>query len=124
MSVKRGFRTSEVAKLAGLTQRQLDYWDRTGFLKPSLARAAGRGSARFYSFRDVVELRIAKELRDAGIPLQALRRVVEYLRDVEGLEICMRGHNSLETAAVLTARLVEEAGRGRAVVDVPGRVVR
>lgn len=50
MAVKKGFRTSEVAKLTGLTLRQLDHWDRTGLFRPSLAQAEGRGSARFYSF--------------------------------------------------------------------------
>lgn len=86
VAVKQGFRISEVAKLTELTLRQLDHWDRTGFIRPSLAPAAGRGSARFYSFRDVVQLRVAKELRDAGIPLQALRRVVERIHGTEGLE--------------------------------------
>lgn len=86
MTVKRGFRTSEAAKLTGLTRRQLDHWDRTGFIRPSLAPAAGKGSARFYSFTDVVQLRVAKELRGTGVPLQALRKVVEYLRKVEGID--------------------------------------
>lgn len=86
MTVKRGFRTSEVAKLTGLTLRQLDYWDRTGFIKPSLAEAQGRGSGRFYSFTDVVRLKVAKELRDAGVSLQALRRVIARLGDYVGLD--------------------------------------
>lgn len=86
MTVKQGFRTSEVAKLTGLSQRQLDHWDRTGFVKPSLAQAAGRGSARFYSFRDLVRLRVAKELRAAGVSLQALRKVVDRLGNQFGLE--------------------------------------
>lgn len=86
MIVRQGFRTSEVARLTGLTRRQLDHWDRTGFIKPSLAQAEGKGSARFYSFRDVVQLRVAKELRDAGVSLQALRKVMMFLRNVGGLE--------------------------------------
>lgn len=86
MTVKQGFRTSEVAKLTGLSQRQLDHWDRTGFVKPSLAPAGGRGSARFYSFRDLVRLRVAKELRAAGVSLQALRKIVDRLEDQLGLE--------------------------------------
>lgn len=86
MTARRGFRTSEVVKLTGLTRRRLDYWDRTGFVKPSLAAADGRGSSRFYSFRDVVQLKVAKELRDAGVPLQTLRKVVARLADCAGLE--------------------------------------
>lgn len=86
MTVEQGFRTSEVMKLTGVTKRQLDYWNRTGFLKPSLASGEGRGRARFYSYRDVVRLKVAKELRDSGVPLQVLRKVVKCLRGVEGLE--------------------------------------
>lgn len=87
MAIKRGFRTSEVARLTGLTRRQLDHWDRTGFVRPSLAQAEGRGSARFYSFQDVVQLKVAKELRKAGVSLQALRKVVEYLQKAGGLDV-------------------------------------
>ncbi|MEW6226585.1 MAG: MerR family transcriptional regulator [Bacillota bacterium] len=73
MAIKYGFRVCGVARLTGLTCGQLDYWDRTGFIRPSLAPAAGRGSARLYSFQDVV-LRVAKELRGAGVALQRLRK--------------------------------------------------
>ncbi|HOV80119.1 MAG TPA: MerR family transcriptional regulator [Bacillota bacterium] len=86
MTVKQGFRTSEVAKLTGLTQRQLDHWDRTGLFRPSLAPAEGKGSARFYSFLDVVQLMAARKLREAEVSLQTLRKVVEYLRKAEGLD--------------------------------------
>ncbi|OPX84593.1 MAG: hypothetical protein A4E53_03851 [Pelotomaculum sp. PtaB.Bin104] len=81
MTVKQGFRTSEVAKLTGLTQRQLDHWDRTGLFKPSLAHAGGRGSARFYSFLDVVQLRAAKKLLDAGLSSRRLRKCLIFLRN-------------------------------------------
>ncbi len=40
------FTTKIVSKLTGLTQRQIDYWDRTHFVKPSLKEAAGYGSGR------------------------------------------------------------------------------
>lgn len=86
MAVKQGFRTSEVSKITGLTQRQLDHWDRTGFLKPSLDPGEGRGKVRLYSFNDLVQLKVVKELRDAGVSLQALRKVVGHLRTAEGLE--------------------------------------
>lgn len=86
MLFKQTFRTSDVIRLTGLTKRQLDYWEGMGFLKPSIAPARGKGSVRLYSFRDVVQLRVTKELRDAGASLQLLREVVDCLRNVEGLE--------------------------------------
>lgn len=81
MAVKQGFRTSEVAKLTGLTPRQLDHWDRTGLFRPSLAQAEGRGSARFYSFLDVVQLRVVKKLLDAGLSTKKLRKCLAFLRE-------------------------------------------
>ena len=81
MAVKQGFRTSEVAKLTGLTPRQLDHWDRTGLFRPSLAQAEGRGSARFYSFLDVVQLRVVKKLLDAGLSTKKLRKCLTFLRE-------------------------------------------
>jgi len=81
VAVKQGFRTSEVAKLTGLTLRQLDHWDRTGLFRPSLAHAEGRGSARFYSFLDVVQLRVVKKLLDAGLSTKKLRKCLTFLRE-------------------------------------------
>lgn len=78
--VKRGFRTGEVARLTGLTRRQLDYWDRTGFFRPSLVPAGGRGASRVYSFEDIVVLRVVRCLLDAGMKVRGLRQCVEYLR--------------------------------------------
>jgi DNA-binding transcriptional MerR regulator len=81
-----GFRTPKVAKLTGINAKTLHYWAVSGFLTPSLSQAHGRGSHRLYSFRDLIALRVAKQLRQGGVPLQPLRRVVEYLRRQKGLE--------------------------------------
>ena len=67
--VSPGFSTSQAARLTGLSSRQLDHWDRKGFLKPSLEAARGYGSRRRYSFADVVRLRVAARLRSSGVGL-------------------------------------------------------
>ncbi len=77
--VRQSFSTADAARLTGLTARQLDHWDRQGFLRPSLERASGYGSARRYSFADVVRLRVAARLRAAGIGLTRIRRCAEAL---------------------------------------------
>lgn len=68
---------SEVARLFGLTRARLRYWDRTGFVCPS----GQRGGQRFYTFRDLIGIRAAKGLLDAGLSLRAVRRSVDALRD-------------------------------------------
>src|SRR3990172_8459597 len=74
------FNTKTVVKLTGLTQRQTDYWDRTHFIKPSLKEAAGHGTARLYSFVDLVQLKVAKTLIDKGVSLQKIRKSINFLK--------------------------------------------
>jgi len=76
-----GYRAPQVCKLVGITYRQLDYWDRTGLLKPSLQEAEGSGTQRLYTFSDVVQLRVIKRLLDTGINLNKVRQTVDWLRD-------------------------------------------
>ena len=76
-----GYSGTQTAKIVGITYRQLDYWARTDLLRPSLAEAAGSGSRRQYSYRDLLELRVIKTLLDAGIRLESVREVFTYLRE-------------------------------------------
>lgn len=69
-----------VCKLVGITQRQIDYWDRVHFIKPSVREASGHGSMRLYSFVDLVQLRVAKMLIGEGISLQKIRKSITYLK--------------------------------------------
>ena len=74
------FNTKTVSKIAGLSNRQIDYWDRTHFIKPSVSEALGYGSVRLYSFNDLIQLRVAKTLMDKGITLQKIRKAINYLK--------------------------------------------
>ena len=74
-----GYSGKRAAEIAGITYRQLDYWARTGLVGPSLTQASGSGSRRRYSYRDLLELRAVKSLLDAGIRLELVRGVFEYL---------------------------------------------
>ena len=81
--LQASFSTAEVARLTGLTARQLDWWDRRGFLCPSVTAASGYGTRRRYSFTDVGKLRLASRLRAAGFGLPQVRRVVESLKRLD-----------------------------------------
>lgn len=72
------FTTREAQRLTGLSPRRLQYWDETGFIRPSVAARKGRGSPRLYGFQDLVQLRVAFQLRD-DLSLQALRRLKKAL---------------------------------------------
>lgn len=74
------FNSKAVSKITGLSFRQIDYWDRTHFIKPTVREATGYGSVRLYSFNDLIQLRIAKTLMDKGISLQKIRKAINYLK--------------------------------------------
>ena len=75
-----GYRGASAAAAAGISYRQLDYWDRTGLVIPSIQTATGSGSQRLYSFRDILVLKLVKRLLDTGVSLQQIRLAVEQLR--------------------------------------------
>ncbi len=74
------FNTKTVCSVIGITPRQVQYWDETNFIKPSIREATGHGSSRLYSFLDLVQMRVAKTLLDGGVSLQKIRKSLEFLR--------------------------------------------
>lgn len=69
-------------KLAGVTMRQLRYWEQKGLAVPSVRHQISRRNVvRLYNFQDLVELLVVAELRRRPeISLQHIRRVVTHLR--------------------------------------------
>lgn len=76
----QGYTRSEVARMIGVSQRQLDHWTRLRLIKPR----AHRGK-RFYSFKDLVALETIKRLAAKRIPARRLRRAIDALRQQLGL---------------------------------------
>ena len=67
---------AEVARLFELPESRLRSWIRQGFLAPSVKR----GRRRFYTFQDLIGVRVAKSLLDAGVPAREVRMSVEAIR--------------------------------------------
>ena len=73
--------TGLASVLTGVGIQTIGYWARTGLITPSVRDSDGQaGRIRNWSYADLVALRTAKRLRESGIPLQAIRRVVAELR--------------------------------------------
>jgi predicted RNase H-like HicB family nuclease len=75
-----GFGSRTVASLTGLSLRQIDYWDRTHFIKPSMKSPSGKGTRRLYDFVDLVQFRVAVSLKAKGISLRKMRRCLSFLK--------------------------------------------
>ena len=82
-----GYSGKKTAEIVGITYRQLDYWARTDLIRPSMADASGSGSRRQYSYRNLLELKVVKNLLDSGIRLEQVREIFAYLQDELGEDI-------------------------------------
>lgn len=82
-----GYRWTVACEAAGITYRQLDHWARTGLIVPSVRAAAGSGTQRLYSFRDILILRIVKRLLDTGVSLGNIRAAVAHLESRGGVDL-------------------------------------
>lgn len=117
---KQSFSGSQAAQIAGITYRQLDYWARTNLIRPSLTDAKGSGSRRSYEYRDLLELKVIKQLLDAGIKLESVREVFNYLRSHVDTEIAA-AHIVISGKAVVLCQgdqLVDVVRNGQGVLNV------
>jgi DNA-binding transcriptional MerR regulator len=115
-----GFSGTKAAQVVGITYRQLDYWARTDLVRPSLVDAAGSGSRRRYSYRDLLELRMIKKLLDAGVRLETVRDVFAYLRAETSGDISS-AHVVIDGSTVLLCEgdeLIDVVRRGQGVLQL------
>jgi DNA-binding transcriptional MerR regulator len=61
--MQQAFTQELASRITGLSRRQLEYWDATGVIQPSIAPYEGRGRGRLYSFRDLIKLKVGAEMR-------------------------------------------------------------
>ena len=118
---EEGFSGRRTAEIVGITYRQLDYWARTDLVRPSLADAKGSGTRRRYSYRDLLELKVIKNLLDAGIKLESVRDVFSYLRqqlgeDVAAAQLVISGNRTVLVRT--SAELVDAVRQGQGVLNV------
>src|SRR5690606_32899926 len=112
-----GYRGVVAMRAAGISYRQLDYWARTGLVEPSIRAAAGSGSQRLYSFRDLVVLRVVKSLLEAGVSLQNIRKAIETLRahgveDLAGITLISDGTTVYECRSAEEVVDLLQGGQG------------
>lgn len=71
----QGFNSSEVARICGVSLRQLQWWDERNVVSPRQD-----GHKRIYMPEEVVEISVIAELRRKGFSLQKIRRVLRFLQ--------------------------------------------
>jgi len=76
--VNRWFYSRDIERIFGITNRQLQYWDETGFFKPT-EKSPRR---RKYSFMDLIQLKVIHDLLQKGISLRKIRQSVNNLEHI------------------------------------------
>jgi DNA-binding transcriptional MerR regulator len=71
----QGFNSSDVARICGVSLRQLQWWDERNVVSPRQD-----GHKRVYMREEVVEISVIAELRRKGFSLQKIRRVLRFLQ--------------------------------------------
>jgi Tfp pilus assembly protein PilF/DNA-binding transcriptional MerR regulator len=134
----------DVAKIFAVQESRLRYWMQVGFVGPTVRK----GGRFYYTFRDLVAVKSAKDLLAAGLPLQKVRKNLDSLREAmpgepnpaAKLRICSDGETivaiddavgfepatrqvvmafELPTLAGRVAEIMAEPGSRPAVADGP-----
>src|SRR3569833_1726162 len=72
---QRTFTSTDVARIAQVSLRQLQWWDERKVVSPR-----HEGHKRIYLPEEVIEITVIAELRRKGFSLQKIRRVLRFLQ--------------------------------------------
>jgi DNA-binding transcriptional MerR regulator len=106
-----GYNSSEVARICGVSLRQLQWWDERNVVSPRQD-----GHKRIYMPAEVVEISVIAELRRKGFSLQKIRRVLRFLQKDMGKRL------SEALAATNDIHLLTD-GKSIYLEDAPNRII-
>jgi DNA-binding transcriptional MerR regulator len=88
----RTFTSTDVARIAAVSLRQLQWWDERKVVSPR-----HEGHRRVYLAEEVVEITMIAELRRKGFSLQKIRRVLRFLQREMGKRLAdvLAGNSNL-----------------------------
>jgi DNA-binding transcriptional MerR regulator len=105
------YTSGEVARIAGVSLRQLQWWDERNVVSPRQ-----EGHRRVYAQLEVVEVSVIAELRRKGFSLQKIRRVLRFMQREMGKRL---GEALAEDSEV---HLITD-GKNIYLEDEPGRII-
>jgi DNA-binding transcriptional MerR regulator len=106
-----GFNSIQVARLCGVSLRQLQWWDERDVVSPRQD-----GHKRIYAAQEVLEISVIAELRRKGFSLQKIRRVLRFLEKDMGKRL------SEALSASSEMHLLTD-GKSIYLEDAPNRII-
>jgi DNA-binding transcriptional MerR regulator len=111
--MQRQFTSNDVIALAGITARQLQWWDERGVVKP-----ARQGHRRIYSWDDLLTVAVICQLRRRGFSLQRMRKVIRFLQQEFGTSLAATVRASSEYHLLTDGTRLYLRTSARQVVDL------
>jgi DNA-binding transcriptional MerR regulator len=106
VSEEEGYSASAVAKIVGLTERQVRHWADLGITVPT----GGTSNRPRYTVRDVARLRFLVRLYRSGWSTQKLKRAIEALRTITTNDGQITSTQLVTDGALLIAMCQTKAG--------------
>jgi DNA-binding transcriptional MerR regulator len=112
-SAERTFSSSEVSGVAGVSLRQLQWWDERKVVSPR-----HEGHRRIYLASEVVEITVIAELRRKGFSLQKIRRVLRFLQKEMGRRLAEVMQTSSDLHLVTDGKSIFLEDKQDRIIDI------
>jgi len=110
---ERTFSSSEVSDIAGVSLRQLQWWDERKVVSPR-----HEGHRRVYFSAEVVEITVIAELRRKGFSLQKIRRVLRFLQKEMGRRLAELLDSNSDLHLVTDGKAIYLEDRNERIIDI------
>ena len=112
-SVAATYGSGEVARLTGISLRQLQWWDERKVIMPE-----HEGHKRIYTRQDAIEISLIGELRRKGFSLQKIRRVLRFLQREVGKRLSQSQVHSEDLQLLTDGKSIYLEYRNDRIVDI------
>jgi len=110
---QEAYSSGEVARIAGVSLRQLQWWDERNVVSPRQ-----EGHKRVYLPQEVVEVSVIAELRRKGFSLQKIRRVLRFLQKEMGRRLSDAVANESDVHLITDGRNIYLEDQPDRIIDV------
>ncbi|MBX5495162.1 MAG: MerR family transcriptional regulator [Bryobacteraceae bacterium] len=112
-ATERTYTSSEVSRLAGVSLRQLQWWDERKVVSPR-----HEGHKRVYLPEEVIEITVIAELRRKGFSLQKIRRVLRFLQREVGRRLSEVLQSESDLHLLTDGRTIYLEDRHTRIIDI------
>jgi len=67
------FQTKDICRICEIKVNQAQYWTRLGIIEADITGATTQGKARLFSFKNLIEFAVARELFQGGLEVKMVR---------------------------------------------------